>query len=56
MQRVAENGRPAGKPLLQHEIVTAQRLLQKAGPALILVEAVGAIGGVVGVCAVAVGV
>ena len=56
MQRVAENSSAPGKPLLEHEVILAKRLLQEAGPALVLGEAVGVVGGIVGVCAVAMGV
>ena len=56
VQRVAEYGSSSGKPLLEHEVIFAQRLLQEAGPALGLGEAVGVVGGIVGVCAVAMGV
>ena len=56
MQRVAENSSAPGKPLLEHKVIFAQRLLQEAGPALVLGEAVGVVGGIVGVCTVAMGV
>ena len=56
MQRIGKYGRPAGKSLFQHKILPAQRLLQKARPALVLVEAVGMAGGIVGIGAVAMGI
>ena len=56
MQWVAENSSAPGKPLLEHKVILAKRLLQEAGPALVLGEAVGVVGGIFGVCAVAMGV
>ena len=56
MQRVAEDGSASGKPLFEHKVILTQRLLQKTSPALVLGEAVGVAGGIVGVCAVAMGV
>ena len=56
VQRIGKHGRPAGQPLFQHKVLLPQRLLQKAGPAFVLVEAVGAVGGVIGVGTVAVGI
>ena len=56
MQRVAEYGSSSGKPLLEHKVILAKRLLQEAGPALVLGEAVCVVGGIVGVCTVAMGV
>jgi hypothetical protein len=56
VQRVREHGCPTGKPLLQHQIVLAETLLQQTGPALVFVKAVTTVGAVVWVCAVAVGV
>ena len=56
MQRVHEHSSAAGKSLLGDQILLAQRLLQAAGPALILVEADAVVGAVVGVGTIAVGV
>ena len=56
VQRVHEHGSAAGKTFLGDQILLAQRLLQTAGPALVLVEADAVVGAVVGVGAVAVGV
>ena len=53
---VHEHGGAAGKALLGHQIFVAQRLLQAAGPALVLVEADAVVGTVIGVSAIAVGV
>ena len=56
VEGVGEHGGPAGQPLLRHQIVGAQGLLQQTGPPLVLVEADAAVGAVGGVGAVAVGV
>ena len=53
---VYENGRPAGQALFRDKVLAAQRGLQTAGPALILVEADAAVGVVLRVGAIAVGV
>ena len=53
---VHENGRPAGQALFRDEVLAAQCGLQTAGPALVLVEADAAVGVVLRVGAIAVGV
>ena len=53
---VHKYGGPARKPLLGDQILFAQRLLQAAGPALVLVETDAAVGAVGRVGAIAVGV
>ena len=53
---VYENGRPAGQALFGDKVLAAQRGLQTAGPALVFVEADAAIGVVLRVGAIAVGV
>jgi len=56
MEGVGEYGGPAGKTFFINLAVVAQPVLQQAGPALLLVEPVAAVGAVGGVGAVAVGV
>ena len=53
---VYENGRPAGQALFRDEVLAAQCGLQTTGPALVLVEADAAVGVVLRVGAIAVGV
>ena len=56
MERVNEHCGAAGQALLGDQIILAQRLLQQAGPALVLIEADAAVSAVGGVGAVAMGV
>ena len=56
VEGVGEYGGAAAQPLLRHQIVLPQGLLQQAGPALVLVEADAALGAVGRIGAVAVGV
>ena len=56
MERVNEHCGAAGQALLGDQILLAQRLLQQAGPALVLVEADAAVSAVGGVGAIAMGV
>ena len=56
VKRVGKDGGTAGEALLNHQTVLAERLLQQAGPALVLVKAVASVGTVGGIGAVTVGI
>ena len=53
---ICKNGGAAGKALFGYQILVAQSGLQAAGPALVLVEADAAVGVILGVGTITVGV
>lgn len=56
MDGVCKNGGAAGKALFGYQILVAKSSLQAAGPPLVLVEADAAIGVILGVGTITVGV